>query len=261
MATETFGIIGAGMLGRAILQAVLAAGDVAAPPLWVANRSGQLPVPAPQGLKVVTEAARLAEACDVVLLCVPPAAMEMLAVDLQDKLVISVMAGVTLARIAERTGASRIIRAMSSPAAAEGLAYSPWVATAATSQADRAFAARLFGACGSSDQIPDETQLDVFTALTGPVPGFVAYFAELMAAYAEAQGLSPEVSDRAVRQLFLGAGRMMAQGAAPPRDHVQEMIDYAGTTAAGLEVLRRSEIGRLLGEGLDAAVARCRTIG
>ena len=39
------------------------------------------------------------------------------------------------------------------------------------------------------------------------------------------------------------------------------MIDYAGTTAAGLEVLRASDIGAELAKGLDAAVARCRTIG
>ena len=187
--------------------------------------------------------------------------MGTLSLDLRDKLVISVMAGITINRISELTGATRIIRAMSSPAAAERLAYSPWVATEATSDADRAFATALFEACGSTDRITQEAHLDVFTAMTGPVPGFVAYFAEVMADYAEAKGLPPEVADKAVRQLFLGAGQMMATGDARPSDHVQEMIDYAGTTAAGLEVLRGSGIGAELEKGLDAAVARCRTIG
>ena len=62
-----------------------------------------------------------------------------------------------------------------------------WVATEATSDADRAFATALFEACGSADRITQEAHLDVFTAMTGPVPGFVAYFAEVMAGYAEAK--------------------------------------------------------------------------
>ena len=263
MADQTFGIIGGtGMLGSAILRAVVQAQMIAEERIWVASRSGQLDRFSDHpGLSITTDTTALIAASDVVLLCVPPAAMGTLSLNLRDKLVISVMAGITIDRISELTGARRIIRAMSSPAAAERLAYSPWVATEATSDADRAFATALFEACGSTDRITQEAHLDVFTAMTGPVPGFVAYFAEVMADYAEAKGLPPEVADKAVRQLFLGAGQMMATGAARPSDHVQEMIDYAGTTAAGLEVLRASDIGAELAKGLDAAVARCRTIG
>ena len=186
--------------------------------------------------------------------------VEDLGVTLSDKLVISVMAGITIDRITELTGATRVIRAMSSPAAAQALAYSPWVAVDATDEVDRVFAQSLFTACGRTDQIAEESHLDIFTAMTGPVPGFVAYFAEVMAQYADDKGLSPEIADRAVRQLFLGAGHGMAQGDARPTDHVQEMIDYAGTTAAGLQVLRNSTVPQQVAEGLDAAVARCRTI-
>ncbi|WP_424930012.1 NAD(P)-binding domain-containing protein [Amaricoccus tamworthensis] len=71
----------------------------------------------------------------------------------------------------------------------------------------------------------------------------------------------PAMADRAVRQLFLSAGTMMANAQPTPAEHVQQMIDYAGTTAAGLEDMRRSTIAQDIAKGLDAAIARTRTIG
>ncbi|TNJ47454.1 pyrroline-5-carboxylate reductase [Phaeobacter sp. B1627] len=260
MTGQTLGIIGgAGMLGRAILQATLQSRLLPPSQIWVSCRSGQLDgFDTYPELNVTADNQRLAMACDVVLLCVPPAAAEDLGVSLGGKLVISVMAGVTAERIAALTGATRIVRAMCSPAAATGVAYSPWVATDGVTAGDRDFVGSLFGACGTTDQIRDEAHLDIFTAMTGPVPGFVAFFAESMTQYAVAHGIDSEVADRSVRQLFLGAGQMMASGEATPADHVQGMIDYAGTTAAGLKVLRGSDLRNLIAEGLDATVARCR---
>jgi pyrroline-5-carboxylate reductase len=105
-----------------------------------------------------------------------------------------------------------------------------------------------------------EDHIVLFTALTGPVPGFVAYFAECMAAYAEARGVSPEIADLATRQLFLSAGQMMYEGQTPAA-HVEEMVVYDGTTAAGLRAMQASSIAAQIAEGLDAAVEKTRSIG
>jgi pyrroline-5-carboxylate reductase len=64
-----------------------------------------------------------------------------------------------------------------------------------------------------------------------------------------------------VRQLFLGAGALMSSGTMTAADHVTQMINYAGTTAAGLEEMERSSIVEDIAKGLDAAVARTRSIG
>lgn len=260
---NTLGIIGgAGMLGQAIARAVLSAGTVAPAGFWVSSRSGLAQGLADwPGITVTADNRALVAACDVVVLSVPPAQARALQIDARGKLVISVMAGVTMATIRALTGAERVVRAMSSPAAAHRLAYSPWCASAAVTQADRRAVRALFAACGQTDAVEDEAQLDLFTAMTGPVPGFVAYFAACMADHATARGVAPEIADRAVRQLFLGAGTMMATGDATPADHVQEMVDYAGTTAAGLIAMRDSRIAGDIAAGLDAAVARARSIG
>ncbi len=258
----TFGIIGGtGMLGRAIARGLLEAGVVQEEKFWLSNRSGTADgFRSYPGLNVTTDNQSLAEACDVILLCVPPALANDVSIAAAGKLILSVMAGVGLERLATLSGSDRVVRAMSSPAAELRLAFSPWVASGTVTEADKAVVRRLFGAIGAAAEVSSEAQVELFTALTGPVPGFVAFFAECMADYAVAEGVSPDVADRAVRQLFLSAGRMMAEGDATPGDHVQEMIDYAGTTAAGLTAMRSSAISRDVAAALAAAVEKTRNM-
>lgn len=258
----TIGIIGgSGMLGRAMAAALLRSGWPGTR-LWIGNRSGKRDgFEDHPGVTVTQDNQALADACDLVLLSVPPALAGELALRAPDRLVVSVMAGISARRIAELTGATRVVRAMSSPAAELGLAYSPWFATPEVTAEDQARVTALFTACGLTDRVASEEQVELFTAMTGPVPGFVAYFAECMADYATRQGVAPDIADRATRQLFLAAGRMMATGADRPGDHVQAMIDYDGTTASGLLTMRASGIGSGIAAGLDAAIAKTRSIG
>lgn len=253
----TIGIIGSGMLGAAIAEALWRAKPQA---LFVANRSGKAPdIPGFPAENVLTDPQALSDRCDVVILCVPPAAARDLTIDAPDKLVISVMAGVPLAELTRISRSPRVIRAMSSPAAARALAYSPWIASEAVTDTDRTRTRALFETCGQTDEIHDEAQIDLFTALIGPVPGFVAACAAAMARHAEAEGVPPEVADRAVRQLFRASGAMMAEGPRPEA-HVQEMIDYAGTTAAGLIALQDAGFDGLIARGLKAATKASREI-
>jgi pyrroline-5-carboxylate reductase len=230
--------------------------------LWIANRSGtRAGFEDHPGVTVTQDNQALAEACDLVVLSLPPALAGELSLRAPDRLVLSVMAGVSAQRITDITGASRVVRAMSSPAAELGLAYCPWFATPEVTAEDRARVSAFLQPCGLTEPVETEAQVEVFTAMTGPVPGFVAYFAECMADHAVARGVPADMADRAVRQLFLAAGQMMAGGAPTPGEQVQEMVDYDGTTAAGLRVMRGSGIAAGIGAGLDAAIAKTHSIG
>ncbi len=258
----TLGIIGGtGQLGSAIAHALLKSGAVAPERLWISNRSGARGAFAqwPQ-VHITTDPDMLVANCGTILLSVPPASFPDLEIAAGDKLVLSVMAGVTIAQMARHTGARRIIRAMSSPVAELSLAYSPWYASAAVTADDRRTARALFEACGKTDEIETEDQIDYFTALTGPVPGFLAYFADCMIVSAISHGVPPATAERAVRQLFYASGVMIDRSKNPPVQHVEDMIAYAGTTAAGLLAMRQSNLAAAIGQGLDAAYRRTLTI-
>jgi len=217
---DSLGIIGGtGMLGTAIGMALLRSDIINPSQFWVSNRSGKK-----EGydlftdVNTTTDAQLLIDKCSTIILCVPPDQWHSLLIQAPDKLFISVMAGVTLAQIKEKTGSDRIVRAMSSPAAEKYLAYSPWIANPTLNNDDKVLVTRVFSACGSTDELQQESHVDVFTAMTGPVPGFVAYFAKVMSDFATANGIDVNTADRSVRQLFLGAAAIMSEGKATPAD-------------------------------------------
>ena len=257
------GIVGgSGALGRAIALAHLNHGGVAPSDMWIANRDGRR-----DGFEdwpdvtVTAKAQDLAEACDVILLSVPPALFPALEVHAPDRLITSVMAGITIEAMAAKTGATRIARGMSSPVAELGLAHSAFCATDAVTDADREMLQATFSPCGVVDEVTDEALMDTFCALTGPVPGFVAYFAACMNDFATSRGMPPEVADRAVRQLFRASGEALSTWPEKPSDQVQAMIDYAGTTAAGLIAMKEMPVAQGIEAGLAAAEERARQMG
>lgn len=263
LGTQSLGIIGGnGALGSAIATALIETGTLAPGQLWVASRSGTAGhLEKWPEIRVVSDNQVLADTCDIVMLSVPPAQIEKVRIKAPEKLVISVMAGVTAERIAKLTGARRIVRAMSSPAAARQQAYSVWHATTDLTDKDRQILTNLFSACGAADEICQEHMIDVFTALTGPVPGFVAYFAACMQSYATGKGVPAAIAERAVRQLFLASGNAIAHDKTSPLDQVEAMIEYAGTTAQGLTSMQAAPLEHSIHQGLDAARVRAIEIG
>ncbi|MCK7610960.1 pyrroline-5-carboxylate reductase family protein [Roseibium sediminicola] len=259
---KTLGIIGGtGQLGSAMATAWLESGCLAPDSLWISNRTGNSAgFDTWPDITFTNSNQALADACDIIVLSVPPALIESVRIEARGKLVFSVMAGVSLEALSDLTGSSRVIRAMSSPAARQRLAYSPWTAPDGLPGPDREAVNTLLSACGLSDEVQDERQIEVFTALTGPVPGFAAFFADAMVRYALANGVAPEIAVRAVKQLFLASGQIMSADAISPEDRVKEMIDYAGTTASGLVRMQELDLPRLIAEGFEASTARVRTI-
>lgn len=259
---NTIGIIGgSGMLGSAILSALLGSEAFEQSNFWVSNRSGNASnVEQSSIIHFTKDNQELVDACDVIILCVPPARFPDIDIHAPNKLVISVVAGVTINEMKSKTASVRVVRAMSSPAASLSMAYSPWIANTEIGSDDRDIVRKIFGACGTTDEIFDEQQLDHFTAMTGPVPGFVAYFAKCMVDHATSQGIAPDVADRAIRQLFLAGGTMLAAASASPADQVRWMIEYAGTTAAGLIAMEQSTLSKTISDGLLAAADKARSI-
>lgn len=258
---QTLGILGTGALGGAIARGILRSGTVSPDRLVLANQSGRL-----RGfeewpdLAVNTDVALLGGRCGIILLALPPKATQGLTLPYDKALILSVMAGVTLAQLRKITGSVRVVRGMSNPAADIGLAYSPWVASAEVSEEDRRHVRAIYSGFGLADEVGDEDQIDHFTAITGPVPGFVAYFADCVAAYAMTNGIAPAVAVRAVLQPFRASGLLMAEAGTPPSVHVDDMMRYAGTTASGLQAMQSSPLKRIIADGLDAAVEKAKSI-
>lgn len=257
------GIIGGtGWLGGGIARSLLATGSALPTQLWLSNRTGRRTgFEIWKEVKVTQDNQILVGQCDTLILSVLPQDFPGLNIVADRHLVISMMAGIPSAAIAEATGAQRIVRALPNAAAEVGLSYTPWYAAPAVTEADRAQVQSLFGACGKTDEVPNEDQIDYFTGLTGSGPAFPALFAQIMIEDATRRGIVPAVAERAVRQLFLGAGQVIAQSEQTPAEQVKAFVDYDGTTAAGLKAMIESSLSQHISVGLQAAYAKARALG
>ncbi|MPT23967.1 MAG: pyrroline-5-carboxylate reductase, partial [Starkeya sp.] len=135
---QNVGLIGAGQLGGAIGAGLLRAGVVVPGHVWVATRSGPAgELAGVPGVNWTADVERLAARCEVILLALPPAAGRALRFAGAGRLVVSVMAGVRIDELIAISGGARVVRAMSSPAAALGMAYSPFFAGEGLNGVDR----------------------------------------------------------------------------------------------------------------------------
>ncbi|MDY0870365.1 pyrroline-5-carboxylate reductase family protein [Dongia rigui] len=158
-------------------------------------------------------------------------------IDARGKLVVSVMAGVSVATIASRTGAGDIVRAMPNAAMEIGKSFTPWYATPTVSPEDKAIVQALFDACGEGAEVSSEHHVDYCAGLTGSGAAFPALLAQAMMAHAIGQGLSPEFAARAAKSVVAEAAQLLGGVQGDVAGMIAAMIGYQGTTAAALETM------------------------
>lgn len=248
------GIVGgAGWLGKAIARSLVASGTVAAGRLTCSWRSARPDDPLPCAW--TRDNRQLAAQSDVVILSVRPGDWKDIDVDAAGKLVISVMAGVTVDDITRRTGTTRVVRALPNAAAEVGYSYTPYFLASSAPQ-DGEIVATLFRSCGEVDAVDREADIDYFTAMSGSGAAFPALLAAAMMQDAVGRGVAPDLARRAAQQLIVGAGRLQEHGGASPVDTVRSFVDYQGTTAAGILAMREAGFDRAVAAGLEAALRK-----
>jgi len=154
----------------------------------------------------------------------------------EGRLFVSIMAGITLAGLADMFDThAAIVRAMPNTPAAIGCGIAAAVASATVDGPQREIAADILRATGDLVWLDDEEDLDAVTAVSGSGPAYFFRFAESLVRAGVAEGLSEAVATRLARQTFIGAGRLAETEAAIPLGELRRQVTSpGGTTAAGL---------------------------
>ncbi len=256
--STTIGIIGGGgWLGRAFGRAMLESTFADPRNLILSSRSGHCPgYEAWPDVRLTSDNRQLAVEADVIILSVRPEDFDAIGIDASGKLVISFMAGVRADTIARNTRTQRVVRAMPNAAAEIGRSYTPWFSPAQATADDRTFAQSLLETCGEADEMPEETDIDYMSGLTGSGPAFPALMAEAMIGHAVTRGIPAPIARRAVKAVIAGASQLLAREDADATALVDTFMSYKGTTAAALAAMQENGIEAAIHAGLDAAETR-----
>jgi len=175
-------------------------------------------------------------------------------------LVVSIMAGTTIASIAEACGGN-IVRAMPNTPASIGRGITVAVAARNVAPAQRAVADHLLRATGSVEWVEDEGLMDAVTAVSGSGPAYVFLLAEELARAGVAAGLPEGLATKLARETVAGSGELLHRSELSSATLRQNVTSPGGTTAAALEVLMgRDGLQALLTRAVAAATKRSKEL-
>lgn len=174
--------------------------------------------------------------------------------------VVSIMAGATIAGIAQVCG-GQIIRAMPNTPAAIGRGITVAVAASGVGAAQKSIADAMLRATGAVEWIEDEALMDAVTAVSGSGPAYVFLLAEELARAGVAAGLPADLATRLARETVAGSGELLHRSDLDSATLRKNVTSPGGTTAAALEVLMgEGGVQPLLTRAVAAATRRSREL-
>lgn len=266
--SHAIGFLGAGQMATALASGWIRTGlldparTLAADPYPAArSRFEQL-----TGAKTVSTNVEVAAAADVLVLAVKPQVLSGVLAEVRPHLaprhvVVSIVAGVTLATLADALGTgTRLIRVMPNTPCLVGASATGYAAGGAATLADVALVGTLFGAVGKAYTVPEHL-LDAVTGLSGSGPAFVYVLIEALADGGVRVGLPRDVAQALAAQTVLGAAKMVLETGQHPGALKDAVASPGGTTIAGLHALERAGFRAGLMDAVEAATARAKELG
>lgn len=263
MSDADFVLFGAGNMGGAIAEGWLAANPGARLTVIAPNPRGRVtnweaagravvnPQPSPAGLLMIAVKPQ-----------VFPTTLEAIRAWIgPETVVVSVMAGLTLAALEDALGTKRLIRVMPNTPSSIGKGVALLSPGAACTETDITAAKALMAPLGHVEGPMSEEMLQAAMGLSGCGPAYVFLLAEVLAEAAVAQGVPNDMAKRLAVATIEGSASLLAQSDSPPEELRRAVTSPNGVTQAALEVLMADDaMPSLFRDALAAAVARDREL-
>lgn len=202
------------------------------------------------GIEVISDNMELAKRVDVLLIATKPAYVlnvleEIKPVFAADKLLISIAAGVSTAKINLVLPQQRVVRVMPNTPALLGLGMAGVVKGALAKEDDVEFVLNLMSTVGKSIKI-EESQIDILTAISGSGPAFFYQVIEDMARAGEKLGLDYEKSLLLATQTALGSAKMIEnKGELTVQNLIDNVATKGGCTFVGISTMKEENSGKM----------------
>lgn len=200
---------------------------------------------------------------EVVVLAVKPQIMESVAqelkqLDLSNKLIISIAAGIKCQRYNEMFGQTlKLVRVMPNTPSLVGLGMSGLYAASNVDEADRQYASELMSSVGQTCWVEEESGINNVIAAAGSAPAYFFLFMEAMQSEAMAQGFDKQTSRMLVQQAAIGAAHMVEANPDIELSTLREQVtSKGGTTAEALRTFNEQQLSDIVAKAMQAAVTR-----
>jgi len=260
------GVIGTGHIATVMLGRLIDSGYLSADRI-IASDSRTLQQH-PMDVVVAKDNTEVVRGSRVILIAVRPQQFAEAAASIRDDtqgdhLFVSMMAGMTTGRIADALGGGpvRVIRAMPNLPFGLGRGVTGLFKGPDASIDDLEEVRHMLNAGGATVVLDDENLMDAVTAVAGSGPAYFYYFVEMLMAAGVKAGLKKADAQVLAAHACVGAGAMLLDKDASPKELREAVCSAGGTTEAAMEVLTQCDVAANVGEAVLAAFRRCQELG
>jgi len=276
----TIGFIGAGNMAKAIIDAVMFNGykDII---VFDPNQKSLLKIQerakavGERQVKIASSNQEVVDSAGYIFICVKPQIAKEILRDLRfapEKVVISIMAGITLDKLKVLTDGKKIVRVMPNMNAVVYNSYNAYCGKGLNIKEDMEVF-HLLNAFGTPAAMEEE-HIDTVTGIAGSGPAYVFRFIKGLILAAEKEGLNEEDAGIMARDLLIGAADVFAKECGiegvpmPGYAQIMEKLDSladsvcskGGTTIEGIKHLDSHNFSGLVKEAAMLSTKRAREL-
>ncbi|WP_299998393.1 pyrroline-5-carboxylate reductase [uncultured Cedecea sp.] len=260
---KKIGFIGCGNMGQAILEGMIASGQVVPGNIWVYT-------PSPDKVEALREkfainaaesAQQVAQVADILFGAVKPNIMLKVMSEVnsslnKDTVVISIAAGITLETLAKVLGHDRkIIRAMPNTPALVNAGMTSVTPNSLVTAEDISDAVNIFRSFGYAEVV-NESLIHSVVGVSGSAPAYVFMFIEAMADAAVLGGMPRQQAYRFAAQTLMGSAKMVLETDVHPGELKDKVCSPGGTTIEAVRVLEEKGFRSAVIEAMVKCMAK-----
>jgi pyrroline-5-carboxylate reductase len=267
-ADKTIAFIGSGIMGEAMIRGLLTKNSIAPDKIIASDpwqpRLEQLK--AQYNIQTTKDNREAAEAGQIIVLSIKPQSVPLVLPEIRGHLrsrdlLLSIIAGVPIRKLADGTAHAAVVRSMPNTPAQIGQGITVWTATREVTDEHKEQAREILGSLGKEIFVDEEEYLDMATALSGSGPGYIFLFMEALIDAGVHMGFSRRVSEELVFQTILGSVEYAAQSGKHVAELRNQVTSPGGTTAAALYHMEKGGLRTVISRGIWAAYQRSIELG
>lgn len=203
----------------------------------------------------------LIDQSDIIFIAVKPQVLPNLIANLdlariQGKVIVSMLAGVSLERLQPQFQSQKIIRIMPNLAIQVKKGVTGWIAGEHITQSEKEEVKKILSATGVEIEMADEKLIDSITALSGSAIAYYFYFCELLSMIGEEKGFTKEQSSEIAATTFVGAALLLEEKGVLPQELKDAVTSKGGTTEAALNTFQSNDLKKVIHDSVAAAIHR-----
>ncbi|MBQ7450348.1 pyrroline-5-carboxylate reductase [bacterium] len=264
---KKLGFIGCGKMANAIISGCLASREFETDKIFASeiNETARNTAKEKLGIKIYDNNIDVVKNADVIVFCVKPFVIKDVLKEVapfitEEKLVISIAAGIKIETIKSFLPKAKIIRVMPNTPAMVKEGISAICPDSSLDEEAKLTAAAIMNSVGET-VFTQEKYIDAITALSGSGPAYYYKIIEDMAKSAEKLGLDYEIALKLSAQTAIGSGKMILQSGIDPQTLIKNVTTPGGCTEAGNKVLDKSDITKILDDTIFETAKKAKELG